>query len=227
MTYNMAIEGCTKEKIMEETQLSHDQLRRITAEMVDKELLHYIEYRLAYITTDKGYIFLNRRQHQSNILHTNSKVVDNKINTREEESINSIASKQNIIHTKIQLWTNRYQNEFAIRVTPDSEILLTSDDESNIFLASTNPKEDYITVVAETDYFEDLKHGWKYTLSRLVEQYKQEILNISLRKNNTRTSNNKANNKNEEEGNNNNNTIPIRLISIQNLILKKKRKNMN
>ena len=59
--------GCTDYKIIQETHLSHDQLRRITAEMVDKELLCYIEHRLAYSTTDKGYIFLNRRQ-RSNTL---------------------------------------------------------------------------------------------------------------------------------------------------------------
>jgi predicted transcriptional regulator len=36
------------------------QLRRIMAEIVDKELLHYIEARRIYITTDKGYIFLKK-----------------------------------------------------------------------------------------------------------------------------------------------------------------------
>jgi hypothetical protein len=33
-----------------------------------------------------------------------------------------------------------------------------------------------VAVVAETDYFEDLKHGWEYALSRLVEQYKQRFV---------------------------------------------------
>jgi hypothetical protein len=36
--------------------------------------------------------------------------------------LNSIASKQNITHRKIQLWTNKHQNEFAIKLTPDSYI---------------------------------------------------------------------------------------------------------
>ena len=39
--------GCTKEEIIEETRLSHEQLRRITAEIVDKGLLRGV-----YITTD-------------------------------------------------------------------------------------------------------------------------------------------------------------------------------
>jgi predicted transcriptional regulator len=53
-------DGCTEQKIMEHTQLSHDQLRGIMAEVVDRELLHYIELRHIYITTDKGYIFLKK-----------------------------------------------------------------------------------------------------------------------------------------------------------------------
>jgi len=53
-------DGCTEEKIIEQTHLSHDQLRRIMAEIVDEELLHYIEARRVYITTDKGYIFLKK-----------------------------------------------------------------------------------------------------------------------------------------------------------------------
>jgi predicted transcriptional regulator len=196
--------GCTEQEIIQETHLPSNQLRRITVEMLNKEFLHYIEHRLVYITTDKGYIFLDRRQQQSNTLQTNSNVLDKKIKTKEE--LNSIASKQNIIHSKIQLWTNRYQNEFAIRLTADSAISTSDDSKKN--LADTNPKEDYITVIAETDYFEDLKHGWEYTLSHLIEQYKQEIHTKSLRK---ETPTNKANNIHEEEENNNH-TISIRLI---------------
>ena len=35
-------------------------VRRIMAEIVDRELLHYIEARRVYITTDHGYIFLKK-----------------------------------------------------------------------------------------------------------------------------------------------------------------------
>jgi predicted transcriptional regulator len=52
--------GCTKDEIKEETHLSHDQLRRITAEIVDKGLMRYIEHQGVYITTDKGYKILDR-----------------------------------------------------------------------------------------------------------------------------------------------------------------------
>jgi predicted transcriptional regulator len=202
--------GCTKDKIIQETQLSHAQLRRIMAEMIDTELLHYIEASRVYITTDKGYIFLNRRQRQNNF-HNNFEIIDNKIETKEE--LNSIASKQNIVHRKLQLWTNRYQNEFATRLTGDLPISISGNDNerSNIFLASTNPKEDYITVVAETDYLEDLKHGWEYTLSHLLEQYKHKVRTVSLRTVHT----DKANNKSQEEGinpSNNDTAFSIRLI---------------
>jgi predicted transcriptional regulator len=206
--------GCTKDNVIQETQLSHDQLRRIMAEMVDRELLHYIEASSGYITTDKGYIFLNRRQ-QVNTLQNNRKLGDddnnnNNIKTK-EELLNSIASKQNIIHRKIQLWTNKYQNEFAIRVTGDSAVSIHDDDSSNTFLTSTNPKVDYITVVAETDYFQDLEHGWEYTLSHLIEKYKHEIRSASLRT----AHRNKANNKSQEEGinsSNNDKAFSIKLI---------------
>jgi predicted transcriptional regulator len=58
--------GCTKEKIIEKTHLSQDQLTRITAEIVDKGFLRYIEYQRVYITTDKGYIFLDKRLQSRN-----------------------------------------------------------------------------------------------------------------------------------------------------------------
>jgi predicted transcriptional regulator len=59
-TLKICTDGCTEQKIMEHTQLSHDQLRGIMAEIVDRELLHYIEPRYIYMTTDKGYIFLKK-----------------------------------------------------------------------------------------------------------------------------------------------------------------------
>ena len=144
-----------------------------------------------------------------------SKIVDKKVNIAEgEEDLlkYSIASKQNITHRKIQLWTNKHQNEFAIRLTTDSETLATSDDDDdrNIFLASTDANEDYIRVVAETDYFEPLKNGWEYTLRTLIEQYKHEISIMSLQ--NVASPSNKKIDKIHSQGQENNNIIPIRLI---------------
>ena len=96
----------------------------------------------------------------------------------EIKGLSSILSSQNKIHKKIQLWTNKYQSEFALRLVDDA----TAIDQSQNFLAVTDPKADYIRVVAEIDYFGDLKHGWDYTLRRLLEQYKEELHVLSLGK---------------------------------------------
>ena len=53
-------DGCTEQSIMEQTGLSHDLLRRTMAEILDRELIHYIEVHGMYITTDKGYVFLKK-----------------------------------------------------------------------------------------------------------------------------------------------------------------------
>jgi hypothetical protein len=104
---------------------------------------------------------------------TDSNLTDKKIKIKE---LSPIQSSQNIIHKKIQLWTNKYQNEFALRLVDNA----TATDQSQNFLAFTDPKADYIIVVAEMDYFDDLKHGWDYTLRHLLEQYKEELHASSL-----------------------------------------------
>ena len=59
----LCVEGATKRKILKETtHLTYEQLRRITAEMVDKELLRYVDTNRVYITTDKGHHFLNQNR---------------------------------------------------------------------------------------------------------------------------------------------------------------------
>jgi hypothetical protein len=119
---------------------------------------------------------------------TDSNLTDKKI----KKGLSSIPSSQNIIHKKIQLWTNKYQSEFAIRLVDDA----TATDQSQNFLAFTDPKADYIIVVAEIDYFDDLKHGWDYTLRHLLEQYKEELHASSLGKmslNNNNNNNGKPN----------------------------------
>ena len=99
---------------------------------------------------------------------TDYNLTDKKIKIKE---LSSIVSSQNTIHKKIQLWTNKYQSEFALRLVDDA----TATDQSQNFLAFTDPKADYIIVVAEIDHFGDLTHGWDYTLRRLLEQYKEEL----------------------------------------------------
>jgi CBS domain-containing protein/predicted transcriptional regulator len=57
------VDGATKSKILKEaTPLTHEQLRRITAELVDKELLRYVDVKRVYMTTDKGHHFLDQNR---------------------------------------------------------------------------------------------------------------------------------------------------------------------
>jgi predicted transcriptional regulator len=57
------VNGATKQKILKEAApLTHGQLRRITAELVDRELLRYVDVNRVYITTDKGHQFLNQNR---------------------------------------------------------------------------------------------------------------------------------------------------------------------
>ena len=89
------------------------------------------------------------------------------------DKINEIDNKKNIIHKKIQLWTNDKGNEYAISLlfnsTPriDNKIIVPS------FIASTNPNEKYTHLIAETDNIQNLQHGWNYTLRKLIENYKE------------------------------------------------------
>ena len=94
------------------------------------------------------------------------KIKNLKINIDE---VNKIANKNNIIHKKIQLWTNDKSNEYAIRLFFDSD----QKKDNAQFIASTNPNEKYIHPIAETDNIKDLQHGWDYTLRELIENYKK------------------------------------------------------
>lgn len=129
----------------------------------------------------------------NNTASTYSKLTDKKIKNK---GLNSMLNSQITIHKKIQLWTNRYQSEFALRLVDNAT---ATDQSQQNFLAVTEPKADYIIVVAEIDYFGDLKHGWEYTLRHLLEQYKEELQAQSLGKISL-------------NNNNNNNGITIKLI---------------
>ena len=85
------------------------------------------------------------------------------------DEIDRIVSKKNIIHKKIQLWTNDKGNEYAICLLFDSDSKI----DNAQFIASTNPNEKYIHPIAETDNIKDLQHGWDYTLREVIENYKK------------------------------------------------------
>jgi hypothetical protein len=94
------------------------------------------------------------------------KIKNLKINLDE---VNKIANEKNIIHKKIQLWTNDKGNEYAICLLLDSDQKI----DNAQFIASTNPNEKYLHPIAETDSITDLQHGGDYTLRELIENYKK------------------------------------------------------
>ncbi|HEY6588776.1 MAG TPA: hypothetical protein VIY98_10835 [Nitrososphaeraceae archaeon] len=83
--------------------------------------------------------------------------------------VNKIGNEKNIIHKKIQLWTNDKGNEYAICLLFDSDLKI----DNAQFIASTNSNENYIHPIAEPDNIEDLQHGWDYTLREVIEKYKK------------------------------------------------------
>lgn len=85
------------------------------------------------------------------------------------DEVNKITNKKNIIHKKIQLWTNDKANEYAICLLFDSDLKK----DNTQFIASTNHNEKYIHPIAETDNIKDLQHGWDYTLREVIENYKK------------------------------------------------------
>src|SRR4051794_27554141 len=85
----------------------------------------------------------------------------------------SVVNNKETIHKKIQLWANVYENEYALRLA-----LSSADDNDNsedIFIARTDPNARYTHIVAESDYLEDFKDGWEYTLRHFVEQYREAL----------------------------------------------------
>ena len=79
------------------------------------------------------------------------------------------------IHQKMQLWTTEQVNEYALRLA-----ISPSDDNNNrtlenSFIARTNPNSRYVHLVAESDYLEDLKYGWDFTLRHFIEEYKKSL----------------------------------------------------
>ena len=85
------------------------------------------------------------------------------------DEVNKIVNRNNIIHKKIQLWTNDKGNEYAICLLFDSD----QKKDNAQFIASTNPNEKYLHPIAETDNIKNLQHGWDYTLRELIENYKK------------------------------------------------------
>jgi hypothetical protein len=74
------------------------------------------------------------------------------------ESIDNIVSKREQIHQKMQLWSNAYENEYALRL-----VITTADN-----------------IIAESDYLEDFKDGSEHTLNHLIQRYKEALQQRSI-----------------------------------------------
>jgi predicted chitinase len=101
---------------------------------------------------------------------------EEKKNKKNVKHIQNLISNKEIIHQKMQLWSNPYENEYALRLAITSA---DSDYKSQeLFIARTNPKAKYTHIVAESDYLEDLKEGWEFSLRHFIEQYKEALRQV-------------------------------------------------
>lgn len=55
-------EGASKKDITEALSISHQQLRRLAAELVDRGMLRLDVKKRVFVTTDKGHVFLQSRK---------------------------------------------------------------------------------------------------------------------------------------------------------------------
>lgn len=92
------------------------------------------------------------------------------------EEAKRLASDKDIIHRKIQLWTNNEENEYAIRLLLDGdpEYAIREKEGKREFIASTNAKEQYTHPIAEIDKLDLLQNGWDYAQRDLVDNYNKE-----------------------------------------------------
>ena len=92
-------------------------------------------------------------------------------NQKKGTNIQDLASNREERHQKIQLWSNLYENEYALGLA----IAAADDHSEDLFLAKTDPNTKYTHIVAESDYFEDFSEGWEYTLRHFIEEYKEAV----------------------------------------------------
>jgi hypothetical protein len=103
-----------------------------------------------------------------------------KITGDEVSDIRNLASDKQVIHQKMQLWTNKEENEYAIRLiltNNDSKFASVGEEGGgDEFIASTDLNAKYTHPIAETDHFGDLQNGCDYALREFINSYKRERL---------------------------------------------------
>lgn len=70
--------GATMTKLTHDLSMTHRQLRRTMAELVDREFLRLTFTNQGYITTHKGYIFLDGSKTKTRYSQSNRKIVTSK-----------------------------------------------------------------------------------------------------------------------------------------------------
>ena len=97
--------------------------------------------------------------------------------------VQSIEQNQDLIstreerHQKIQLWSNLYENEYALRLA----IAAADDHSQDLFLAKTDPNAKYTHIVTESDYFEDFRKGGNILLGISLNNIKKRSSNTQMK----------------------------------------------
>lgn len=62
-----AKEGASKKEIAQALSMSYQQLRRLSAELVDRGMLRIDLKKHVFVTTDKGYVFLQNKKARDDV----------------------------------------------------------------------------------------------------------------------------------------------------------------
>jgi hypothetical protein len=94
-------------------------------------------------------------------------------NQKKMSNIQDFISNREERHQKIQLWSNLYESEYALRLA----IAAVDDYSEDLFLAKTDPNTKYTHIVAESDYFEDFRKGGNILLGISLKNIKKPFSN--------------------------------------------------
>lgn len=64
---SIAKEGASKKEIAQALSMSYQQLRRLSAELVDRGMLRIDLKKHVFVTTDKGYVFLQNKKARDDV----------------------------------------------------------------------------------------------------------------------------------------------------------------
>jgi hypothetical protein len=150
-----------------------------------KDIMKLVELR--HIEGIKGIVRINEKEYQSNLAVQESKLTSILFRSTLREVVQvqqhvydklwktAIPAEQRIRELEIeegaeysvnkksyqvlQLWTNQDHNQYAIRFEGKSD-----------FLAATDRNAQYTDLVEQSEYFEDLKYNWDYTLKYWISR---------------------------------------------------------